>query len=66
MKIEKNMRVFTPRFLNVRIAEIFDSVAAAYDAGFKEPTHFTDPDREYTVLGKSLDMYSMIFAAAKL
>ena len=54
--------VRTPRFLNVQIEEIFDSADIARAAGYTEPTHFVD--ETYEILGKSLDMYHMVFAAA--
>ena len=52
--------VYTPRFCTVRISEIFASEAAARAAGFCEPTHYKG---DYVILGKSLDMYHMEFAA---
>lgn len=52
----------TPRFLNVKIKEVFGSSAEASAAGYTEPTHFVDP--HYEVLGKSLDLHHMVFAAA--
>ena len=52
----------TPRFLNVKIEEVFESPEKARAAGYTEPTHFAD--EHYEVLGKSLDMYHMAFAAA--
>lgn len=52
--------VFTPRFCTVRISAMFGSEAEAYAAGYREPTHY---EGEYAILGKSLDMYSMEFAA---
>lgn len=54
-------RVYTPRFCTVQIKEIFNSVFEAYDHGYKEPTYYTD--KEFVVVGKSLDMYHMEFAA---
>ena len=54
--------VRTPRFLNVQIKEIFDSADMARAAGYTEPTHFVD--ETYEILGRSLDMYHMVFAAA--
>lgn len=56
-----NDYVMTPRFCTVRISEIFENKRDAVEAGFEEPTYYTDS--EFGILGKSLDMYHMIFAA---
>ena len=53
--------VNTPRFCTVRIDAIFASEAEARANGYCEPTYYRGGD--YTILGKSLDMYHMIFAA---
>ena len=56
--------VYTPRFCTVRIKNVFDSWEEAYAAGYKEPTHYpVKDDPEYGVMGKSLDLYHMEFAA---
>lgn len=55
--------VYTPRFCTVKIEEVFESEMAANDAGYTEPTYYSDG--EYKILGKSLDMYHMKFAAVK-
>lgn len=52
--------VYTPRFCTVQIKEIFASEAEARAAGYREPTYYSG---EYIILGKSLDMYHMEFAA---
>ena len=52
--------VYTPRFCTVKIKEIFASEVEARKNGYNEPTHYKG---EYTILGKSLDVYSMEFAA---
>ena len=54
-------KIETPRFLTVQIAETFDSVTEAYNAGFKEPTHYMG---EFKILGKSIDTNRMVFATA--
>lgn len=54
-------RIMTPRFCTVKIEEIFDTYEAALAAGYREPTHYHSAD--YGVVGKSLDMYHMSFAA---
>lgn len=65
--LTKGQFVHTPRFCTVRIAEVFSSVAEAAKAGFKEPTHYAwEHNDGYDILGKSLDIYHMTFAAVKL
>lgn len=61
--MKKGDWVDTPRFLKVEIEEVFENISQACNAGFKEPTHYQS--EEYEVLGKSLDMYHMVFAAVK-
>ena len=53
-------RVYTPRFCTVQISAIFANEAEARRSGYCEPTYYHGA---YTILGKSLDMYSMEFAA---
>lgn len=52
--------VYTPRFCTVRIAAIFENETEARVAGFCEPTYY---EGDYIILGKSLDIYHMEFAA---
>ncbi len=61
--MKKGDLVNTPRFLKVEIEDVFESASQAYEAGYKEPTHYRS--EEYDVLGKSLDGYHMVFAAVK-
>lgn len=56
--------IYTPRFCTVKIKKIFDNVFEAYKGGFKEPTYYDDPEG-YEVLGRSIDLYHMEFAAVK-
>lgn len=56
-------KVVTPRFLTVTIKEVFESRKEARERGYVEPTHYEND--EYDILGKSLDLYHMEFAAAK-
>ena len=56
-------KVYTPRFCTVTIEEVFDTRAEAWEAGYKEPTHYHKDG--YGVAGKSLDMYHMEFSAYK-
>lgn len=55
--------VNTPRFCHVKIEAIFSTEASAREAGYEGPTYYDGA--EYGVLGKSLDMYHMRFAAYK-
>lgn len=52
----------TPRFLSVQIEAVFDCEDAMRAAGYTEPTHFQDGD--YLVMGKSIGLNRMCFAAA--
>lgn len=60
--------VYTPRFCNVEISAIYGSKAEAYKNEFTEPTHYKKivDGVEYTILGKSLDLYHMRFALVRL
>ena len=53
----------TPRFLTVKIQEVFESVKELEKAGYKEPTHF---EGEYKIQGKHTGENRMQFAAARL
>ena len=53
--------VRTPRFCTVQIDAVFAEESEARKCGYTEPTYYRGND--YTILGKSLDMYHMIFAA---
>jgi hypothetical protein len=55
--------VNTPRFLQVRIQEIFATVKEMYTAGYYEPTHYKGA---YQIQGKHIGENRMIFAATKL
>ncbi len=55
--------VETPRFLKVRISEVFDSVQEARKAGFVESTDYRG---DFKILGKSIDLYHMVFAAVRV
>lgn len=59
--MKKNDYAYTPRFCTVKIEEVFENKMAALMAGYKEPTYYDDP--EFGILGKSIDMYHMEFAA---
>lgn len=54
--------VRTPRFLTVRIAEVFEDAKSARAAGYTEPTHY---DGEYDIKGKHTGINRMTFAAIK-
>jgi len=53
--------VQTPRFLQCRIAEVFDNAREARKAGYTEPTHYDST--EYDVYGKHAGVNRMVFAA---
>jgi len=57
-------RVKTPRFLTVRIQEVFENEKDANTAGYVEPTHY-DHDEEYDILGKHTGLNRMQFAAIR-
>lgn len=62
--MKKNSYVYTDRFCNVLIEKVFPSEAEAKKAGFTEPAFYNGEESgDYGVLGKSLDMYHMEFAA---
>ena len=60
--IKVNDKIKTPRFLTVRISEIFETVEEARQNGYYEPTYYLDDS--ITVLGKSIGVNRMVFAAA--
>ena len=55
--------VKTPRFLNVKISEVYDNNDIAYQDGYTEPTHYRDS--EYHIRGKHTNINRMEFAAIK-
>jgi hypothetical protein len=57
-------QIYTPRFCTVTIKAVYEDRSKAYEDGFTEPTHYKQ-DPEYDILGKSLDMYHMHFAAVR-
>ena len=60
MKIGDYVR--TPRFCTVRIKEIYTDKEAARQAGYTDPTYYRDASG-VEVLGKSVDLNCMVFAA---
>lgn len=62
--MKKGDYVNTPRFLKVKIEEVYNSEAEARNAGFTETTHYWN-DPEYGVYGKVLDRFHMEFAGFK-
>ena len=62
MKPEINAYVRTPRFCTVRINAIFCDKLEAWQAGYKEPTYYTDPTG-VEVFGKCIGDNRMVFAA---
>lgn len=66
--MEKGKFVQTPRFGNVKIAEVFKNRQDANNAGYTEPTHYYND--KWTVLGKIISCHSpgwckMHFAAVR-
>lgn len=54
--------IYTPRFCTVKIEEIFESKDEAFINGYTEPTYYNG---NYDVLGKSISINKMAFAAVK-
>lgn len=61
--MKKGDIIYTPRFCNVEIAEVYESKAQAVAAGYVEPTHYSKDG--YGIVGKVIDRYCMDFAAYK-
>lgn len=61
--MKKGDRIYTPRFCNVIIEEVFKSNNEAWENGYTEPTHYRSPD--YEIYGKSTSLNHMVFAAVK-
>ena len=53
--------VNTPRFLKVRIENIFESHSIAKENGYNEPTHYDS--EEYDIHGKHIGTNQMLFSA---
>lgn len=64
-KMKAGDHVKTPRFLTVKIEKVFETEEEARKEGFTEPTHYNRKDG-YDIVGKSLDVYHMLFAAYKV
>ena len=60
--MQKGDYIYTPRFCTVQINEVFESKTEARENGYTEPTHYQG---EYEILGKSIGMNRMVFAAVK-
>ena len=60
--MKKGDYIYTPRFCNVRVEEVFGSRDEAKENGYTELTHYNG---EYDVLGKSLGINKMVFAAVR-
>lgn len=61
--MKKGDWINTPRFLKVKIEEVYETENDALKSGFCEPTHYKSS--EYKILGKNIGNQCMIFAAAK-
>lgn len=62
--MKKGDSIRTPRFLTVTIKEVYENREDAARDGFTEPTHYTE-DSQYDILGKSIGMNRMVFAAVR-
>lgn len=60
--MKKGDKIDTPRFCTVTIEDVL-TTDEAYAQGYTEPTHYRNDD--WSILGKSLDMYHMRFVAVK-
>ena len=56
--------VSTPRFCTVQISAMFAKEREARECGYTEPTYYKGGD--CVILGKSLDLYHMVFAAVPI
>jgi len=56
--------IYTPRFCTCRINEVIEDAHVAYEAGYREPTHYDD-NPDYDILGKHIGTNRMVFAAVK-
>jgi len=61
--MEKGDYIKTPRFLTVKIADVFEDIKTAREQGYKEPTYYDDEN--YEISGKHIGTNRMIFAAIK-
>lgn len=61
MEIKVGTLIRTPRFCTVKISAVFDDEREARVCGYTEPTYYEGSD--CIVLGKSIGMYHMEFAA---
>jgi hypothetical protein len=62
--MKKGDYIKTPRFLTVKIEEVFENRKESSKEGYTEPTHYDD-DANYEILGKHTGTNRMIFAAIK-
>jgi len=63
MNIKTGDYIRTPKFLQVRINEVFKSKEEMQQAGYTETTHYRN--NEWEIRGKSIDLYHMKFAACR-
>lgn len=62
--MKKGDMIYTPRFSNVSIKEVYEDAQQASQDGYKEPTHYYK-DSEYDILGKHTEPNHMVFAAVR-
>jgi hypothetical protein len=61
--MKKGDWVNTPRFLKVKIEEVFENRKEAWEQGYHEPTHYES--LEFDIFGKHTAINYMIFAAVR-
>lgn len=61
--MKKGDYVMTPRFCAVKIEDVYENEDVCRMNGFNESTHYRD--YAYGVLGKSIGVNRMVFAAYK-
>lgn len=60
--LEKGDHLYSPRFCDIAMEEVFATTKELTDAGYNECTYIKSEN--WDVRGKSLDQYHMLFAAA--
>ena len=63
MDIKAGDYIQTPRFLRVKIENVYESVTHMNKDGYNEPTHYQND--EYEICGKHIGLNRMTFAAAR-
>lgn len=61
--MKKGDYVMTPRFCTVKIEDVYENKDVCRMNGYTEPTHYRN--EVYGILGKSVGVNRMVFAAYK-